>query len=137
MENKTTINPYLTFPGNCREAMEFYKTVLNGHLEIMPFEGSPVDVPDAYKNKVLHSTLRFGDSVIMASDAQPGQKIDFGNASYISMTVPALEEAQQIFEELSSGGQVIMPFDKTFWGSMFGMFTDRFGVGWMIAFESN
>lgn len=132
---QTTINPYLTFPGNCREAMEFYKTCLNGELEIMPFEGSPVDVPDDYKQKVLHSTLMFGDAVLMASDNQPGQKVEFGNAIFISIAASDLEEAENIFNALSSGGRVIMPFDDTFWGSKFGMFTDKFGVGWMVSHE--
>ncbi|MCB0804735.1 MAG: VOC family protein [Bacteroidales bacterium] len=135
MAQKTTLNPYITFPGNCREAMEFYKTVLNGELEIMPFEGSPMEVPDDYKQKIMHSSLKFGDALLMASDNQPGQEVNFGDGIFLSIAASSLEEAQNIFNSLSSGGHVIMPFEDTFWGSKFGMFTDKFGIGWMVGFD--
>ena len=136
VSRQTYINPYLIFPGNCREAMEFYKNVLNGKLEMMPFEGSPVDVPKDYQQKILHSTLKFGNAVVMASDNQPGQKVNFADGIFLSIAASTLEEAQNIFNSLSSGGKVIMPFEDTFWGSKFGMFSDKFGVGWMIGYET-
>ena len=131
-KNATTVNPYLMFEGNCAEAMNFYKTALNGTLETMPFEGSPVEVPDNYKDKILHSTLKFGDAVIMASDGIPGQKYDFGNGTHISISVNTLDEAKTFFKNLSDGGKITMPFEKTFWGASFGMLTDRFGINWMV-----
>ncbi|MCB2219735.1 MAG: VOC family protein [Bacteroidetes bacterium] len=132
---KTQLNPYLTFPGNCREALEFYKEATNGQVENMPFEGSPVDVPDHYKQHVLHSTLRFGHAVVMASDSMPGQEIVFGNGNYISIAAESLQLAERYFRKLSAGGHILMPFEKTFWGGVFGMFIDKFGVGWMVNFE--
>jgi PhnB protein len=59
-KDSTTVNPYLTFSGNCREAMTFYKEALNGELEVMTFEGAPVEIPDEFKNNVMHASLRFG-----------------------------------------------------------------------------
>ena len=130
--NKTTVNPYLFFSGNCREAMTFYKEATNGTLDIMPFEGSPMEVPAEYSDKILHSTLTFGDAVIMASDTMPGQDVLPGNASAISIACNDDDEATRLFNSLSDGGRVTMPFGKTFWDAKFGMFTDKFGIDWMV-----
>lgn len=134
MTNSQTVslNPYLMFNGTCREAMTFYKETLNGELEIMPFEGSPVEVPEDYKVKVLHATLKFGDAVIMASDGMPGQTISQGDSLHLSIDAPNLVIAEQIFKNLSEDGKITMPFEKTFWGAKFGMLTDKFGIHWMV-----
>jgi len=134
-EENATLNPYLTFDGNCREAMSFYKESLNGELDIMPFEGSPVDVPENHKQKVMHATLRFGNAVLMASDSMPGQTISSGNSVHLSIAAHNLEEAQSFFENLSKGGKIIMPFKKTFWGAKFGILSDKFGINWMVNCE--
>lgn len=131
----TNINPYLTFPGNCEQAMTFYKDVFDGDLETMPYEESPVDVPDDYKNKLMHATLRFGKAVLMAADAQPGQEINFGDGIHISVNVPTVDLAEQYFNQLAASGTIITPFELTFWGAKFGMLTDRFGVNWMVHAE--
>lgn len=134
-QNKASVNPYLTFGGNCREAMTFYKDSLNGELEMLPFKGSPMEVAEEYQDKIMHATLRFGDAVIMASDSMPGQEIQSGNAVHISIASPNLEEAEKSFENLSKGGTVTMPFEETFWGAKFGMLTDKFGIHWMVNCE--
>lgn len=131
-KNRVTVNPYLTFAGNCREAMTFYKEALNGDLQLLPFEGSPVEVPYSYKNNIMHATLRFGDAVIMASDSMPDQEVSHGNGVHISISVNDPEKAKQFFNNLSKGGKVVMPFDKTFWDALFGMCIDKFGVSWMV-----
>jgi len=133
--NKTTANCYLAFSGNCREAMTFYEEALQGKLEIMPFEGSPMEVPDDYKNKVMHATLTFGDAMIMASDGMPGQEVSQGNNVHISINATTVDEAEKYFNNLSVGGQIIMPLADTFWGAKFGMLTDKFGVQWMVNCE--
>ena len=126
------LNSYLTFDGNCEEAMNFYKNALKGELEIMRFEGSPIEVPYNYKQKVLHAMLSFGQSVLMASDNMPGQILTKGNNHAISVATTNPVEAEAIFEALSQDGHIIMPFKKSFWGALFGMFTDRFGMNWMV-----
>jgi PhnB protein len=131
-KNITTVNPYLTFPGNCREAMSFYKDALNGELEIMPFRGSPVKIPEEYKNSVLHATLRFGDGTVMASDGMPDQELTNGNSDFISIACNNEIKAQLFFSNLSSGGTVIMPFEETFWDAKFGICIDKFGKSWMV-----
>lgn len=135
-KNSATSNPYLTFAGNCREAISFYKSVFNAELELMTMKESPMEVPAEQEDKIIHSVLRFGDAVIMASDGMPGQKIRQANGFSILVALPTVEEARVAFNKLSEGGSVIMPFDNTFWNSMFGYCTDRFGVFWMISCEN-
>ena len=112
--------------------MTFYKEALGGELDFMTFESSPVDVPKEQKDKVMHATLRFGDAVIMTSDSMAGQKVNKGNSVYISIACPDVEEGRRFFNNLSDGGTILMPFEKTFWGAIFGMFTDKYGMNWMI-----
>ena len=128
----TTVNPYLTFAGNCRKAMTFYKEALDGELDVMTFEGAPVDIPEEQKNNVMHASLKFGDALIMASDSMPGQQVDNGNSVHISISSTDVEEAEKFFNNLAKGGTVLMPFEKTFWGAKFGMLTDKFGISWMV-----
>ena len=136
MSNKqTTVNPYLTFDGNCREAMEFYKDALNGNLHTMPFGDAPMEVAEEHKNRVMHATLTFANAVIMASDNMPEQTVTHGNGSSISIAATDVEEGERYFNNLSKGGTVVMPYEKTFWGAKFGMCVDKFGVQWMINCE--
>lgn len=134
---KVTVNPYLSFPGKCREAMEYYREALGGELELMTFNEAPMDVPPEAKDNILHSTLRFGNAVIMGSDNMPGDEIIYGNGNTISIASQDVEEGRRFFENLSVDGKVLMPYDKTFWGAMFGMCIDKFGVSWMVNVELN
>ena len=132
---QTTLNPYLTFAGNCREVMNFYQRVFGGKLELMTFENSPMEVPDDYMDKIMHSVLKFGDATIMASDGMPGQTFNYGSGFSIIVALPTVEEAESTFNKLAEGGKIIMPFDMTFWNSMFGYCTDSFGINWMVSCE--
>jgi PhnB protein len=83
----------------------------------------------------MHATLKFGEAVIMASDSMPGQEVKNGNSIRLSISAQNLEEAERIFNNLSRGGKITMPFEKTFWDAQFGMLTDKFGIHWMINCE--
>jgi PhnB protein len=131
----TKLNPYLTFNGNCREAMTFYKDALHGELNIQTFEESPMEVPPEQKDRVMHATLTFGDAIIMASDGMPENEVIFGNSISLSIAAKAVEDGERIFKNLSSDGTVVMPWEKTFWGAMFGMCKDKFGIDWMVNAE--
>jgi PhnB protein len=131
----TTVNPYLAFNGRCREAMTFYKEALDGELSIQTFGESPMEVPPENKDNVMHATLTFGDAIIMASDGMPGHEVVFGNSVNLSISALTVEDGERMFNNLSTGGTIILPWDKTFWGAMFGMFTDKFGMHWMIGVE--
>lgn len=143
---KTTVNIYLTFNGNCREAFEFYRSVFGGtfpHVstfeEMPPQEGMP-PIKEEEKDKIMHMSLPISkETVLMGSDTSGEWAKGFkqGNNFSISVNTGDKDEANRIFKELSKGGEIMMPMSKTFWGSYFGMFTDKFGINWMVSFDEN
>ncbi len=131
------VQPYLFFDGRCEEALEFYKKALGIKVEmLMRFSESPDPVPAGMippgaEKKVMHSAFRVGDTLVMASDGNCGNKPSFQG---FSLSVDAKDEADadRLFAALVDGGKVQMPLAKTFFSPRFGMLTDRFGVGWMV-----
>lgn len=142
----TTVNVYLTFNGNCKEAFDFYQSVFGGEFpyvgtfgEMPPQEGQP-PISDELKDKIMHISLPISaETVLMGSDIGDESAANYkpGNNFSISITTSSKAEANRLFDGLSSGGQVTMPMDDTFWGDYFGMFTDKFGINWMVSFNAN
>ncbi|MFN0189260.1 MAG: VOC family protein [Bacteroidia bacterium] len=138
-----TINPYLTFDGNCEQAFDFYKSVFGGEFTyIGRFNEMPdspeFSVPEADKNKIMHVSLPIGgDSNLFGSDTSAAFGANHIPGTNISLSINALtvEEATRLFMGLSAGGNVTMPLNKTFWGAFFGMFTDKFGIHWQVNCE--
>jgi PhnB protein len=129
-----TVQPYLFFDGRCEEAIEFYRSTLDAEVAMLSrFKDSPD--PNACapgtENKVMHASLRIGDTTLMASDGQCQGKSKFEGFS-LSLTVRDEAEAERLFASLADGGQVQMPLAKTFFSPRFGMVADRFGVSWMV-----
>ena len=128
------VEPYLFFEGRCEEAVEFYRKALGAEVTMMMrFKDSPdpnacAGVPG---DKIMHAALRVGGSNIMASDGRCQDPMKFQGFS-LSIAANTATEADQFFNALAEGGQVVMPMMKTFWSPRFGMVTDRFGVMWMI-----
>jgi PhnB protein len=138
MENKNMqVIPYLSFEGNCEEALNIYKKIFNGKLEIVNrYDNPAMKAPEEYKNKVLHARLSFGDNSIFASDVFPGQSRDkSGSNISLSLSFRDLEEAKRVYEQLTEGGKTKIPFEKQFWGAWHGNLTDKFGIQWMVNFE--
>jgi len=128
------VQPYLFFDGRCEEALDFYKRVLGAKVEmLMRFKDAPDQsmVRAGSENKVMHSTVKIGDTTVMASDGHCNGKPSFEGFS-LSVDAASDAEAKRIFTALAEGGQVRMPMDKTFFASSFGMCADKFGVGWMV-----
>ena len=129
-----TVQPYLIFEGRCEEAIEFYRSALGAEvIMLMRFKDSPepgMCAPGA-ENKVLHASLRIGETTLMASDGRCQGKLSFQGFS-LSLAVLNESEAERLFASVAEGGQVQMPLTKTFFSPCFGMVTDRFGVSWMI-----
>jgi PhnB protein len=131
------IQPYLFFNGRCEEALEFYRRALGAEVtRLLRFKDSPEPhqpgmIPPGSENKVMHSTLRIGETQIMASDGRCTGKPDFAGFA-LSLMVPNEAEADRRFAALADGGKVQMPLAKTFFSPRFGMVTDRFGVMWMV-----
>lgn len=130
------IQPYLFFNGTCQEALAFYETALGAKTEmLMRYDQSPDSPPpgmlaEGWEKKVMHASLRIGESVIMASDGCGPDETFSGFA--LSLTAKNEAEAGARFEALAAGGEIAMPLGKTFWSPCFGMVKDRFGVSWMV-----
>ena len=137
-KNQPIVQPYLYFNGNCEQAVEFYRKALGAEVQmLMRFNESPVPhqpgmVPPGFEKKIMHTSFRVGQSVIMASDGCSADKAVFEGFS-LSVAVSTEAEVDKIFNALAEGGQVKMPPMKTFWSPRFGMVTDKFGVGWMVS----
>ncbi|SHE77872.1 VOC family protein [Pedobacter caeni] len=134
------LSPYLSFADNCEAAFNFYKSVFGGEfLTLMRFG----DVPGEYKpaenesQKVMHVALPIGKNTVLMGSDTPGTVAAPITGSNFSITIApeSKEEAKRLFEGLSAGGTVTMPLSKTFWAESFGMFTDKFGVNWMVNFQ--
>jgi PhnB protein len=126
------VNPYITFKGNCREAIEFYTKALSADVVFTQTVGdSPMSNMGPATN-IMHCTIKVGDSTIMMSDdPRPEASAGGGNISLaIGLNDP--ERAKQLFDNLAEGGSVIMPLGKTYWAEAFGMVHDKFGVRWMV-----
>ena len=136
-----TINPYLNFPGTSEEAFNFYKSVFGGEFSsLQRFKDTPEKdkIPAHEQEKIMHISLPIGkENILMATDAlaSMGHTLTQGNNMHISVNTRSKQEANQLFNDLSAGGQVSVPLDKMFWGDYFGMLTDRFGIHWMINFN--
>jgi PhnB protein len=134
------IETYLTFGGECEQALAFYKQSLGGEIvALMRFAGSPMDGPElpaAWKEKVMHATFECEGARFMASDTMPGHPKPTYAGFAMSLFVPGdVAGARKAFDALADGGKVTMPFAPPFWGGHFGMLTDRFGVPWMVSSE--
>jgi PhnB protein len=126
------LNPYISFSGNAREAMEFYKEVFGGTLALSTFGqfGQP-DSPIA--DKIMHGMLETtGGFTLMGADTPPDMDHSPGNNMSISLSGADADELRGYWEKLSKEGSVSVPLEKQMWGAMFGACTDRFGIGWMV-----
>lgn len=138
-----TINSYLTFDGQCKEAFTFYKSVFGGEFtniskfgEMPSQEGMP-SLSDDVKNRVMHVSLPISlETILMGSDTMPGthENVIDNNIS-LSINTNSREETEMIFNGLSVGGTITMPLSDTFWGAYFGMWTDKFGINWMVNYD--
>jgi len=130
-----TLNTYLNFNGNCRDAMKFYEKCLGGELQLMPFSEAKMDVPANAKDRIMHARLVKGNLTLMASDTMPGMPFEPGNNFSLSLQCDTVQEAEKLFDALGEKGQIKMPMQETFWAAGFGMLTDRFGINWMFNVE--
>ena len=129
------ISTYLTFDGNCRQAMEFYKKCLGGELFLMPVGESPVEAPKEAKDRIMHASLKIGPLNLLAADRWLGMPYQHGDNFAICIVPESIEETQRLFTALGEKGKVGMELQDTFWGAHFGMVQDQFGIHWMFNFE--
>lgn len=131
------LNPYLNFNGNCEEAFKFYEQHLGGKIEALhTFAGSPMEnqLSPEWRNKVMHIRMKVGTTVLMGSDGLGGRyQVPQGFA--VSLNLKEAAEADRVYQVLSANGKITMPIQQTFWAKRFAMFTDSFGIPWMINCE--
>lgn len=137
------VNPYLNFPGNTEEAFNFYKSVFGGEFSMLQrFKDMPEGgkQPEANGNLIMHISLPLKNgTVLMATDTPDSMNFNLITGNNLSLCISTESEAEsdELFKKLSEGGKVDMPLEKTFWGAYFGMFTDKYGIQWMISFDYN
>ena len=128
-----TLNPYLNFRGNAREAMEFYEGVFGGKLNVSTFADYHAASHPSENDLVMHADLEGSEGIrFMAADTP--NKMEYRPGTNFSMSLSGDDEAQLrgYFEKLAEGGSVTMPLEKAPWGDTFGMCTDRFGISWLV-----
>jgi PhnB protein len=126
------LNPYVSFDGDARQAMEFYRDVFGGELVMNTF--GDFGAPDpSLTDKIMHAQLETpSDFTLMASDTAPGMTHEPGNSITISLSGTDGDELRGYWEKLSADGTVTLPLEKQMWGDEFGQLTDKFGVAWMV-----
>jgi PhnB protein len=136
-DSNILVQPYLFFGGRCEEALEFYRTAIGAKIErLVRFKESPEPqgLPDCFDDKIMHASVRIGKTTLMVSDGQCEGDQNFDGFS-LSITVPDVVQAENIFAALAENGLVVTPLEKTFWAPRFGMLQDRFGVSWMVSVQ--
>jgi PhnB protein len=128
----TTLNPYLNFRDNTRQAMEFYQGVFGGKLDMRTFKDYNASQDPSEDDKIMHSVLESDGMTFMAADTPNG--MEYAPGTNFSMSLSGHDETalRRYFDKLLDGGTIIMPLEKAAWGDTFGMLTDKFGVRWLI-----
>jgi PhnB protein len=129
---------YLSFNGNCREAMMFYNSCLGGEVYFQTVGDSYVkaNMPGSMKEAILHATLRKGDLVLMATDMLDAYGLVRGNAISIMLECQSEAEIRAYYEKLVMGGRAVYPLERTHWGNLFGALTDKYGNQWLVNYKS-
>ncbi|MFD0278479.1 VOC family protein [Kitasatospora sp. NPDC127111] len=127
------LNPYISFPGNARQAMEFYQEVFGGELTVNTYGEFGQQEAGGGADKIMHSMLSTtAGFTLMAADNPAGTEQTTGSNISVSVSGEDEGELRRYWEKLSSGGTVLVPLEKQMWGDVFGMCTDRFGVTWLL-----
>lgn len=133
-----SLNPYLNFRDNTREAMEFYHSVFGGKLDMQTFKDLGASQDPSEDNLVMHSQLE-GDNGLVFMAADTPSRMEYKPGTNFSMSLSGSDEPvlRGYFEKLAEGGTVTMPLEKAMWGDTFGMCTDKFGIGWLVNIAGN
>jgi len=135
----TQINAYINFSGNCREAMTFYNNCIGGELNMQTVGGSHLEAqcPPAMKHQILHASLTKDSLILMGSDMEGPEGFVKGNNIALCLNCSSEKEIHSFFSALSESGTVDHALNTSFWGATFGVFTDKFGIRWMLNYDKN
>jgi PhnB protein len=123
---------YLNYPGNCKQAFEFYQQYLGGKITMMMTHGDNPEtsnVPDDWKDAILNASMEIGGIVLMAADIPNAEPM---RSAYLTLRLNTAEEAENVYEILSAGGEIFMKMEETFFAKRFAMLRDKFGTSWML-----
>ena len=135
-----SVDIYMNFDGNCREAVEFYAEVFKTEKpEIMTFGDAPPNpdyqLPEEAKDLVMHTRLNINGSNVMFSDVFPGSPFIAGNNISLAYVTDNLDDIQSVFSQLAEGGTIAMELQETFWSKSYGSLKDKFGIEWQVSHE--
>jgi PhnB protein len=138
---KMSVDVYLNFNGNCREAVEFYAQVFKTEKpQIMTFGEAPpnpnYELPEEAKDLVMHTRLNIDGSNVMFSDTFPGMPFVEGNNVTLAIVNKDIEQIKSIYEDLKEDGNVVMELQETFWSKLYGQVTDKFGIHWQLNYDN-
>ena len=129
------VKPYISFPGNCEEAINFYKDCTGGDILFIQRMGDSPMAGAENGDKIMHSTLKIGDTIIMAADNCMGPPAAEGDNISLALGLDSAEVTESVFSKMAEGGTVTMPLQETFWAVRFGMLKDKYGINWMFNCE--
>src|SRR4051812_42815651 len=125
---------YLNYPGHCEKAFRFYEEHLGGEINMMmPHQQLPPNFPKEWKKPILHAIMEIGGTVIRGADVPDAQPM---RSAYLTLTLSTPENAEEIYNLLSTDGEIFMKMEKTFFANRFAMLRDKFGTAWMLLNES-
>ena len=131
------ISPYISFSGNCEEAVRFYEKAFNVKGDIVRYKDAPPDngyvTPAGTENLVMHARFELGSDIVMLCDTPPEYPVKTGDNIAIMAEFDSADAAKAAFEGLKEGGEVSMELQETFWSKCFGSLTDKFGINWNIS----
>lgn len=133
------VNAYINFNGNCREALAFYADVFGTEQPKITTYGEQANgypMPDEMKSRVMHSELRIMGDTVMFSDVAGDMPFTIGNNIRLTLISDQAEALKSAFAKTKVGGQIIVDLQPTFWSSLYGYVTDKFGVGWQFSHET-
>lgn len=135
---KGQITPYLSFDGNAKQALEFYKEVLGGEIiGLQTFGEADYPTPPEADNRVMHAKLSKGDISLMFSDTFPGQSVVIGTNISLTLEPESDEEIQSLYDALRKGGKALTELEDTFWGAKYARVQDQFGIIWELNYQKS
>lgn len=130
------VQPYLTFKGNCKNALEYYQSILGGKIvNEQTYEDANMDIPEDYREKLQHAELKGKGFHIMAYDASPDTPLTNGTNINMSIDAASKQEAKELFSKLSKNGIVHTPFQEMPWDACYGRCSDQFKISWMVNYK--
>lgn len=126
------VTPYIAFQGSCEEAINFYKDCMNGEILYMGRYGESPMSSEGIEDKILHCTLKIGDTHVMACDNMAGEAEATGSNISLAVGSSDVDQVEEMFGKMAEGGYITMPLQETHWAYRFGMLTDKYGINWMF-----